>query len=66
MPRRHSPIRTLRSFFYGLARPLGDVRAVRHGPEVVGRRLVRRGAGVGSRSSPACSSAAVAWVVLHR
>jgi hypothetical protein len=47
MPRRHSPISMLHSFLYGLARLLGDVQAMRHGPEVVGQRLMRRGAGKG-------------------
>jgi hypothetical protein len=49
MPRRRSTISALRSLLYGLARLLGDVQAVRRGPEVVGQRLMRRAAGKGPR-----------------
>jgi hypothetical protein len=45
MPRRRSAISALRSLLYGLAKLLGDVQAVRRGPEAVGKRLVRRAAG---------------------
>jgi hypothetical protein len=45
MPRRRSTISALRSLLYGLARLVGDVQAVRRGPEAVGQRLMRRAAG---------------------
>jgi hypothetical protein len=45
MPRRRSVISAFRSFLYRLARLLGDVQAVRHGPEAVVKRLARRQAG---------------------
>jgi hypothetical protein len=43
--RRRSAISALRTRLYWLARVLGDVQAVRRGPEAVGKRLMRRAAG---------------------
>jgi hypothetical protein len=45
MPRRRSLISALRTLLYTLAKVLGDVSAVRRGPEAVVKRLVRRQAG---------------------
>lgn len=45
MPRSRSLISALRSFLYGLAKLLGDVQAVRRGPEAMVKRLARRQAG---------------------
>jgi hypothetical protein len=45
MPRRRDPISTLRTWLYWLAKVLGDVQAVRRGPEAAGKRLMRRAAG---------------------
>jgi hypothetical protein len=42
MPRRRSLISALRTLLYGLARFLGDVQAVRKGPNAVVKRLARR------------------------
>lgn len=45
MPRCRSLISALRSFLYGLAKLLGDVQAVRRGPEAMVKRLAQRQAG---------------------
>jgi hypothetical protein len=45
MPRRRDPISALRTVLYTLAKYLGDVQAVRRGPEAMGKRLMRRAAG---------------------
>jgi hypothetical protein len=45
MPRRRSVISALRSLLYTLARLLGDISAVRRGPEAMVKRLARRQAG---------------------
>lgn len=45
MPRCRSLISALRSFLYGFAKLLGDVQAVRRGPEAMIKRLAQRQAG---------------------
>jgi hypothetical protein len=45
MPRRRSAIGALHSLLCGLAKFLGDVQAVRGGPEAVVKRLARWQAG---------------------
>jgi hypothetical protein len=45
MPRRRSAISALRSLLYTLARLLGDISAVRRGPEAMVKRLARQQAG---------------------
>jgi hypothetical protein len=45
VPRRRSAISALRSVLYGLAKLLGDVQAVRRGPDAMVKRLARRQAG---------------------
>jgi hypothetical protein len=45
MPRRRSMISALRTLLYTLAKLLGDVQAVRRGPEAMVKRLARRQAG---------------------
>jgi hypothetical protein len=45
MPRRRSSLSLIRSMLYALARLLGDIQAVRRGPDAVAKRLARRGAG---------------------
>jgi hypothetical protein len=45
MPRRRSAISVLRSFLYGLAKLLGNMQAVRRGPEAMVKRLAPRQAG---------------------
>jgi hypothetical protein len=45
MPRRRSAISALRSFLYGLVKLLGNMEAVRRGPEAMVKRLARRQAG---------------------
>ena len=45
MPRWRSVISVLRSFLYGLAKLLGNMQAVRRGPEAMVKRLAPRQAG---------------------
>jgi hypothetical protein len=45
MARRRSSLSLFRSMLYGLARLLGDLQAVRRGPNAVAKRLARRSAG---------------------
>jgi hypothetical protein len=45
MPRWRSAISALRSILYGLAKLLGNMQAVRRGPEAMVKRLARRQAG---------------------
>ena len=45
MPRRRSLISALRSWLYWWAKLLGDVSAVRKGPNAIVKRLARRQAG---------------------
>jgi hypothetical protein len=44
MARRRSTISAIRSLLYALAHLLGDVQAIRRGPEAVAKRLARRAA----------------------
>jgi hypothetical protein len=43
--RRRSTISAVRSFLYWLAKLLGDISAVRKGPNAIVKRLARRQAG---------------------
>ena len=45
MSRRRNPISAFRGFLYALARLLGDITAISHGPRAIMKRIARRGAG---------------------
>jgi hypothetical protein len=45
MPRQRSALSLIRSMLYALARVLGDIQAVRRGPDAVAKRLARHSAG---------------------
>jgi hypothetical protein len=45
MARRQNSLSLIRSLLYALARLLGDIQAMRRGPNAVAKRVVRRGAG---------------------
>ena len=40
-----NPVSQFRSFLYSLARLLGDITAISHGPRAIVKRIARRGAG---------------------
>jgi hypothetical protein len=42
MTRQRSEISAIRSWFYRVARLLGDINAVQHGPQAIERRVERR------------------------
>jgi hypothetical protein len=45
MARRRSSLSLIRSMLYALARLLGDIQAVRRGPNAVAKRFARRASG---------------------
>ena len=45
MSHRRNPISQFRGFLYALARLLGDISAISHGPRAIVKRIARRGAG---------------------
>jgi hypothetical protein len=61
---RRSSLNAFRSFLCWLARLLGDVQAVRRGPDVVGPRLVRRTTGNVTGRMRGCWFRIVACVLL--